>query len=63
MTLDEARANIGAWVVHRPHGERPEDGTIVSVDDAFVFVRYQGERPTRATLAKDLRLPFTRRTS
>ena len=38
MTLDEARAHIGAGVVyHSGHG-RPEDGEIVRVSDLYVFV-------------------------
>lgn len=50
MTLEEARKNIGAWVVYRPHPELPaEYGEIVLVNDTYVFVRYTGDRGTKAT--------------
>ena len=50
MTLDQARARIGAGVVYRPHPDAPaEDGTITSVNDQYVFVLYAGDRTPKAT--------------
>ena len=49
MTLDEARARIGAGVVYNPgHGAR-EDGEIVRVSDLYVFVLFDGDRAPKAT--------------
>ena len=49
MTLDEARSHIGDGVIYRPaHGET-EEGTITSVNDRFVFVRYGARRTSAAT--------------
>ena len=49
MTLDEARARIGAGVVYNPgHGAR-EDGEIVRVSDLYVFVLFDGDRTPKAT--------------
>lgn len=57
MTLDEARAQVGAGVVYRPHPDAPaEDGTITSVNDQYVFVLYVGDRAPKATRAEDLTL-------
>lgn len=54
MTLDEARAHIGAGVVyHSGHG-RPEDGEIVRVSDLYVFVLFVGDRTPKATRPEDL---------
>lgn len=49
MTLDEARANIGNAVVYAPEHEHAEEGTITSVNDRFVFVRYGTSRTPAAT--------------
>ena len=49
MTLDQARAHIGAGVVYNPGHGRPEDGEIVRVSDLYVFVRYAGDRTPKAT--------------
>ena len=49
MTLDEARAHIGAGVVYHPGHGAPEDGEIVAVSDLYVFVRYTGDRTPKAT--------------
>jgi hypothetical protein len=53
MTLDEARAHIGAGVVSRepdnPGHGRPEDGEIVRVSDLYVFVLFVGDRTPKAT--------------
>jgi hypothetical protein len=50
MTLDEARAHIGAGVVYNPgHGRPEEDGEIVRVSDLYVFVLFVGDRTPKAT--------------
>ena len=49
MTLDEARAHIGAGVVYHPVHGRPEDGEIVRVSDLYVFVVFAGDRTPKAT--------------
>lgn len=50
MTLDQARALLGAGVVYRPFpGGLPEDGVITSVTDRWVFVRYRGDVGAKAT--------------
>ena len=55
MTLDQARARIGAGVVYRPHPDAPaEDGTITSVNERYVFVLYAGDRTPKATPAEAL---------
>jgi hypothetical protein len=56
MTLDEARANIGAAVVYSAHPDRREDGTITSVNEQYVFVRYLGDKHSKATMPEDLAL-------
>ena len=53
MTLDEAREALARddapGVVYRPaHGDA-EEGTITSVGDRFVFVRYGSRRTSAAT--------------
>lgn len=53
MTLDEARAHVGDGVVYR-HAGGAEDGTITSVNDSYVFVRYAGRTTPAATRAEDL---------
>ena len=54
MTLDQARARVGAGVVYRPHGAPAEDGVITSVNDRYVFVLYAGDRTPKATPAEAL---------
>jgi hypothetical protein len=49
MTLTEARERIGEEVIYRAHGAIAEDGTISSVGERFVFVRYAGDRHSKAT--------------
>lgn len=56
MSLDEARSHIGAGVVYAPRGGAREDGTITSVNDRFVFVRYAGDSGSKATHPRDLEL-------
>lgn len=60
MTLDEARAAIGRNVEYRPsHVSRfdpGEPGVVVSVNDAWVFVRYGHDQTSKATSAGDLAL-------
>ena len=56
MTLDEARAHIGAGVVYNPgHGAR-EDGAIARVSDLYVFVLFVGDRTPQATPPGELYL-------
>lgn len=57
MTLEEARANIGAGVVYQPYPmAHSEEGTIVRVTDRFAFVRYSGEFSPKATAVESLTL-------
>jgi len=50
MTLDEARERIGSGVVYQSRPGAPlEDGEITSVNDTYVFVRYTGDRTSKAT--------------
>lgn len=56
MTLEEARGSIGRWVVYRSPGRIPEHGVIRSVNEAFVFVRYAGDKHAKATQPEDLTL-------
>ena len=49
MTLDEARSHVGDGVVYRPSHGVAEEGTITSVNDRFVFVRYGSRRTSAAT--------------
>lgn len=55
MTLDEARKHVGRRVLYF-NGVSHEEGTITSVNDAFVFVRYGSDVGGRATRAEDLDL-------
>ena len=55
MTLEQARARVGAGVVYRPHPDAiAEDGVITSVNDRYVFVLYAGDRTPKATPAEAL---------
>ena len=57
MTLEEARAHIGAGVVYDPKFGLPkEDGVITSVNDTYVFVRYSVQGRGIATYPEDLSL-------
>lgn len=59
MTLDEAREHIGHGVIYRPYIgglARAEEGTITSVNDSYVFVRYAGDVGSKATSPEDLTL-------
>jgi hypothetical protein len=56
MTLDEARAHIGATVAYRSAGALAENGAITSVGNVAVFVRYEGDRYPKATDPADLTL-------
>lgn len=56
MTLSEARERIGSGVVYRPYPGAPaEDGEITSVNDSYVFVRFVGDRQSKACRAEDLK--------
>lgn len=55
VTLVEARERIGTGVVYRPYPGAPgEDGEIVRVNDAYVFVLFVGDRSPKAVRADDL---------
>ncbi len=57
MTIEEARGNIGNGVIYHPRGGGgTEEGTITSVSDRFVFVRYGRSRTSAATDPADLTL-------
>lgn len=48
--------DIGRSVVYTPYeGARTEDGVITGVNDEYVFVRYTGDKGSKATNPKDLR--------
>ena len=56
MTLQEARDNIGAWVVYEPYqGCEKETGIITSVNDTYVFVKYGNDLHSKATRPENLR--------
>ena len=55
MTLDEARTRVGNGVVYRPRpGAKVEQGTVTSVGETFVFVRYGADTVSKATRPQDL---------
>lgn len=58
MTITEARQHIGQGVVYRPHDDAPvvENGTIVRVNDTWVFVLYSGDTTPKATSPHNLEL-------
>ena len=61
MTTEEAREALARdrdpGVVYRPYpGAEPEEGTITSVNDSYVFVRYGRQRGSVATSPADLEL-------
>lgn len=56
MTIDEARDHVGDGVIYYPCGGPAEDGVITSVNDHYVFVRYTGDRHSKATRPADLLL-------
>lgn len=60
MTIEQARAKIGARVRYHPPGAETalidEDGRISSVNDRYVFVIYQGGMGAKATRPDDLEL-------
>lgn len=49
MTLDEARAHIGAGVVYLDGAGQRHDGEIVRVNEHYVFVLFVGDRAPKAT--------------
>lgn len=57
ISMDKARQHIGDAVVYDDgHGTR-QDGTIFSVNESYVFVRYgHNDSSIRATNADDLTL-------
>jgi hypothetical protein len=58
-TLDDAWANIGNGVLYLPRGgdiDSTEEGTITSVNDQWVFVRFGSSRTSAACDPADLTL-------
>ena len=60
MTIEQAKESIGASVkyIPAPYSDTivPSDfGIITSVNDSFVFVRYDKDIHSKATKPKDLR--------
>lgn len=49
MTLEQARAHIGAKVVYRTAYGRIEEGVITSTGQRWVFVRYGADTGSKAT--------------
>jgi hypothetical protein len=63
VTIDEARGALARFgspgVIYRPPGggmDSTEEGTITSVSDRWVFVRYGRSRTSAATSPADLTL-------
>lgn len=56
MTLDECRAATGERVIFDAESAWPKHGVIDHVNGRYVFVRYSGDRITKATVPTDLRL-------
>lgn len=60
MTLEECRNNIGRLVTYIPFRSCDqsllETGTITSVNDKYVFVRYGNDINSKATRPEDLTL-------
>ena len=60
MTLEEARKNIGRYVVYTPFkgcdASQKEMGIITSVNDRYVFVRYGNDINSKATRPEDLKM-------
>lgn len=63
MTLDEARASIGAAVFYFSRHTPTERGVITGVNDRYVFVRYRGDRFPKATAPELLELTNERETA
>lgn len=60
MTLEEAKQHIGDSVIYKPFKDcdksQWEYGTITSVNDRYVFVRYGRDNYSKATRAEDLEI-------
>lgn len=57
MNIAEARDNEGKRVRYQPTGGKPEYGVITGFSTlAHVFVRYDGDRQSKATRPEDLEL-------
>ena len=60
MSIDEARAHVGDRVVYHPWGERAgerrEYGVITSVNEWYVFVRYDGKQASQGSYPEQLAL-------
>lgn len=59
MTLEEAKNNIGKFVIYTPFDgcldKEKEVGVITSVNERYVFVRYGDELHSKATNPLDLK--------
>lgn len=59
MTLEEAAANIGRGVTYQAHEWAPiEEGEIVRVGKAYVFVLFRGDYAPKACDPQDLEFRF-----
>lgn len=60
MTLDEARQSLGREVVYSPYvgceDKHKEIGTITSVSDTYVFVRYGTDTISKSTKPENIQL-------
>lgn len=55
-------AHPGDAVIYRPHPGAPaEDGNITAVNGTYVFVRFVGDRQSKACRPEDLQPAHTRR--
>lgn len=59
MTLEQAKKNIGRYVIYTPYEGCPKDqlelGVITSVNEHYVFVRYGNDINSKATSPYDLK--------
>lgn len=61
MAIDPKRTDVGRRVLYCPYvGAAPEPGVITSFNDAYVFVRYDGDAFSKATDRADLEWAFAR---
>ena len=54
ITIEQASANIGRGVIYRRPYCEAEQGTITSVSETTVFVRYLGDMHSKGTYPSDL---------
>lgn len=64
MNIETAKASIGAAVTYHQPNQPVEKGVITGANNRHVFVRYRGDRYSKATAAELLELaPTTERTT